>query len=235
MAPRTPLLHPDRYFADREPGVGRTLAVVALVTVGSMAGVYAIGWVFADRIDGTVTMDNPERPPEAFCDASTFEDDGCDQPREVERNIDEILSDAVGGIAGQLLWAMPLVWLLVGLLVHAGSWLAGGEGSAGRSFAVTAWGLVPSLAALAVGVAVLAVTFDPVTVTPADEPAVLQDRIMAQFGALRTAGAVLGLVTTAWGAVVWRFGLERWRGLSGAAATAVATVVALLVLLFGAA
>lgn len=235
MAPRTPLLRPDRYFADREPGVGRTLAVVALVTVGSVAGVFAIGWVFTDRIDGTVTMDNPERPPDAICENNPVEMSGCDQPREVERNIDGILSDAVGGIAGQLLWAMPLVWLLIGLLVHAGSWLAGGEGGAGRSFAVTAWGLVPSLAALAVGVAVLAVTFDPISVTPADDPEMLQDQVLAQFGPLRAAGAVLGLVTTAWSAVIWRYGLERWRGLSGAAATAVAVVVALLVLLFGAA
>jgi len=41
-------------------------------------------------------------------------------------------------------------------------------------------------------------------------------------------------VTTLWGAVVWRFGLQEGRGVHGTAASAVAGGAALFLLLFGA-
>ncbi|MFB6227517.1 MAG: hypothetical protein ABEH88_02870 [Halobacteriales archaeon] len=56
--------------------------------------------------------------------------------------------------------------LFSGFFLHVGSWLAGNEGTVADSFAVAAWGLVPTVFSILVLTAVLWVTFDPMTVTP---------------------------------------------------------------------
>lgn len=237
MSPRTPLLRPDRYFDERGVSLARGLAVVALVTAATVAGVYGIGWIFTERIDGTVAVDNPGRPPDAFCDNSAASEQmtsGCDQPKEVERDVDDLLWKAVNSTAGEALLGLPFVWLFAGLVLHAGSSLAGGEGPAGNSWAVAAWGFVPGIAGIAAGLLVLSLTFEPMTVTPSTEPAALRRHVVGTLGALEAFGTVAGVVTTLWGAVVWRFGLKEGRNLDGAAATAVAGVAALLLLLLGA-
>lgn len=238
MSPRTPLLQPDSYFSERTVTAAEAAVVAAVGVGGFLVIVYAIGAVFAAGIDGTVEVDNPERPPEAFCeDGGAFETGpgGCDEPRTVERNIDEFLWEAVGSVAGQLLVGLVVVWLGVGLALHAGSGLAGGEGAVGRSLAVAAWGLLPGLFSGAAAVVVLAVTFDPVTVAPGDDPAVLREQVVTQVDAVRTFGRVSGLLTTVWSALVWRFGLRHQRAVSGTEATLVAGVVAVCLLLLGAA
>lgn len=228
MAPRTPLLRPDRYFSERRASFARALGVVALVTVATVVAVYVLGWIFTNRVDGSVMVDNPARPPDGICGDDFFDQTGCDQPKEIERNIDPIIDSAVGKVAVQVIWAMPLGWILIGLFLHVGSWLAGGENGSSASFTVAAWGMVPTMASLAIGLAVLYFTFDPVTVTPGDDPTVFRDQVLGEFGALRTAGTVLGVVTAVWSGVIWRFGLEHARRLSAGGATAVAAVATVL-------
>ncbi|NHN46635.1 YIP1 family protein [Halostella sp. JP-L12] len=238
MSPRTPLLRPGRYFDERGVSLARGLAVVALVTAAMVAGVYGMGLIFTERIDGAVTVDNPERPPDAFCEGSAGSEQlasSCDEPKEVKRDIDEFLWKAVGKSASGLVLGLPIVWLFVGGLLHAGSWLAGGEGSARNSWAVAAWGLAPGVAGFAVGLVVLALTFDPVTVSSSAEPAALRREVIDSLGALEVAGTVTGVATTLWGAVIWRVGLQEGRNVGGTAASAVAGAAALLVWLFGAA
>jgi hypothetical protein len=245
VSPRTPLLRPDRYFDERGVSIARCLAVLALVTTAMTAGVYGLGWVLTERIDGTVTVDNPERPPDAVCDSAaaspeTASDVGgemesrCDEPKEVERDIDELLWKGVSDAAGQVMLGFPLLWLFVGLLLHAGSWLAGGDGSAANSWAVAAWGLAPGVAGLAAGLLVLSLTVEPTTVSAATEPTALRRHVVDSLGALEAVGTVTGVVTTLWGAVVWRFGLQEGRDVHGTAASAVAGGAALFLLLFGA-
>lgn len=68
MPPRTPLVRPDRYFAERELSPSRVFAVVGVVLVGVLAVFYGMGWILADRIDGTAEIDNPERPADWACE-----------------------------------------------------------------------------------------------------------------------------------------------------------------------
>lgn len=114
------------------------------------------------------------------------------------------------------------------LLLHGGVWLVGGDQGWFRTVAVAAWGLVPSVAVVAVTVAALWLAVDPVTVSPGDDVGAAVAPLEAQFRAVRpyrTVGAVLSAV---WGGLIWRAGLAHYQGLPVPAATVVAGLVALL-------
>lgn len=239
VTPRTPLFRPDQYFAVRQTSIGRALAVVAIVTVAFVASGVAIGWIFTLRIDGTVLVDNPARPPAAFCTGDTGVNmlgemnmsSGCDQPKQIERNIDPVFWSAFIDMLWQFVWALPLGWLIIGLLLHIGSWLAGGEGGVGRSFVVAAWGMAPTLVAIIPLLVVLAVTLEPVTVTPTTQATVLKEQLLGQLGIARIVGTLAGVVMAVWGGIIWGYGLLHARNLSAAGATVVAGLITLLVLL----
>jgi hypothetical protein len=231
--PRTPLLRPDSYFDDRTATLGRGLAVAALVTLATVTVVIGFGLVFAANIDGTVETSNPEYPGDVFCDGDTSGDtpSGCTEPATVEQDVDRVLWDAIGSVAGQTAIGIPIIVLVTAGGLHGGSALADGEGGFGRSLAVAVWGLAPAVLAGALTVAALAVTFDPLTVSPGQSPETLRQPALAQVRDVELVGTVLGALATLWGAVIWRFGLLHQRGVSGDAATAVAAVVALLFVL----
>lgn len=94
MAPRTPLLHPSRFFTERSLHFGRVIIVFALVVFAGLATVYGVGYLLVSHVDGTVMVDNPERPPEMFCDSDmdsvVFDESDCDASRQVERNVDRL-------------------------------------------------------------------------------------------------------------------------------------------------
>ena len=229
MPPRTPLLRPDRFFAERELN-GLRLLVVAVVLVFSVpVAVSGVGWIVTERVDGTVMVDNPNRPPEAFCQgAPDSMDAGCDAPAEVERDVDGPINDAMGQFMGPALLGFPIVLLLVGLALHAGSWLADGTNGAVRSFAVALWGLAPSLVGLVLALAVMWLVYDPLTVTPETDPSVLVEHTRWELQPLLRWGPVVSGLTTLWGAIIWRYGLVEERGLPGTEASVVAGVTAVL-------
>lgn len=187
-----------------------------------------------ERIDGTVEVDNPDRPPDAFCDndIDLGETDDCNQPRKIEKNVDAVLWDVWGTVAGQLLLVLPIVWSILAILLHVGSRLSGGENGVVATFGVAAWGLVPSLAGGIVAVVVLYFVFDPITVTPANQDTALETA-KHSFRALDANLWVLGLVTAAWTAVIWRYGLENRQGISAVAAWSVAGSVAAILFVIG--
>ena len=120
MPPRTPLLRPDRYFAEREPNFFRVALVVGLLIAAGPAVVYGVGWVLAGNLDGTVLVDNPEHPPDWVCesdgaDSAVFDEEDCDAPERIERNVDAILWDAVEETAGTAILAYPLVLAILTL------------------------------------------------------------------------------------------------------------------------
>lgn len=229
MPPLTPLVRPETYFAERHRNGLRVLIVVGAVVLSSLALWYGTGWIITNRIDGTVTTDNPDRPPDMFCenDLDVGHQAGCDQPRTIEKDVDSLLWDAWATAAGHLLVGLTISWLLFGILLHAGSWLAGGENGVLPSFGVAAWGLVPSLASAIVTVVVLYFTVDPITVTPANQDTVLET-VKSSYRGLQSYRGILTLVTSAWTAVIWRYGLESRQGISSLAVWTVGGSVAAL-------
>lgn len=238
MPPLTPLLRPDSYFAEREPKFVRIAVVVGLLIAAGPAVVYGVGWVLAGNLDGTVLVDNPEHPPDWVCESdgagsAVFDEEDCDAPAQVERNVDVILWDAVDELLGQALLAFPLVVLFLTLLLHGGAWLAGADHGILRTFVVAAWGVVPSLLLLPVTLVGLDLMLDPVTVAPGMNPETAVAPLVEQIGAFEPYGSVVTLVTTVWGGAIWRFGLLHEQGLSGTNATAIAGLVALLTVAVG--
>lgn len=238
MPPLTPLLRPDRYFAERDPDFFRVMVVVGLLIAAGPAVVYGVGWILAAHLDGTVMVDNPERPPDWACedgtsDSAVFEDENCDAPREVERNVDTVLWEAIDELVGPALTAYPLALVVLTLLLHAGAWLAGADHGPFPTFAVAAWGMVPTLVLIPVSLVGLYLTLDPVTVSPGDDPATAIEPLMTQIEAVEPYAAVGTTVTALWSVVVWRFGLVHEQGIPGTDATVVAGLVALLTVAVG--
>lgn len=234
MAPLTPLVRPATFFAERDLDGLRILVVLGAVGIGLFVLYFAGGWILADRIDGTVSVDNPDRPSDTFCegDLQVVDQSDCDQPRTIEKNVDSLLWRAWGKTAGTLLVGFPILWLLIGILLHVGAWLAGGENGIFPSFAVAAWGLVPSLVSGIVGILILYVTFDPITVTPANQGTVLETATESLRG-VGSNGWILSLVASVWTAVIWRFGLEYRNGISDVEAWSVAGSVAAFLFVIG--
>lgn len=237
MSPHTPLLRPDRYFAEREVNFFRVMAVVGLLIAAGPAVVYGVGWVLATHLDGTVTIDNPERPPDWVCEGDTgsdvLDDEDCDAPREVERNVDAIMWDAIDEFAGTAPLAYPVALVVLTLLLHAGAWLFGAENGLFPTFAVAAWGMVPSLVLLPVAVVGLSLALDPVTVTPGADPEVALEPLVAQLRAFEPYGALVTATSAVWGGVVWTYGLVHEQGLPGTESAAIAGLVTLLTLAVG--
>jgi hypothetical protein len=238
VPPRTPLLRPDRYFAERDLHLGRVFLVFGLVLASALGLTYGVGYVLTTHVDGTVLVDNPDRPPEVFCeaewDSAVFDEEDCDAPRQVERNVDPIVRQAVGELAGLLFVGMLFVVAGLTLVVHVGSWLAGGTDGVTASFAVTVWGMAPIVVTVPLSLAALSVALDPVTVAAAGDPAAAFADLEAQIRAHAWVGTVSSLVNAVWSGAIWKFGLEHERGLDGRAATAVAGAAALLLVLGGA-
>ena len=229
MPPATPLLRPARFFAGRDFNALRLLVVLAILLLALPLGVSTAGWVLTERIDGTVMVDNPNRPSAAFCEgAPASMDAGCDAPPEVERDIDTILGEAIDRLLGAAILGGLLSLGLVGGLLYTGVWLFDGEGGIGTTVAITLWGLLPGLAGLAVGVALLWVLIEPTTVTPATDPATTIAELEGQLEPLHRWGPVITGATTVWSALIWRAGLQEKCGLPSSGATLLAATVGLL-------
>ena len=242
MAPRTPLLRPNQYFDDREPDIARGIAVAVLVTLTAVALIGGVGVVFTEKIDGTVLVDNPDRPPEGFCETAGetptagFDDSGfnCSAPAEVERNIDALIDRALGEFYGVMLIGFPILLLVIAVVFHLATAAVGGEGSFGATATVTAWGFAPTLVTTPLGLIALWVLMDPVTVATGIEPDLLQQTLRESLDPWLPLAAGLNIGSLLWGAVIWTFGLHASRDVSRPQAGAIAATVTGLLLLVAA-
>lgn len=241
MGPRTPLCRPDEYFAQRDPDPVHGLILAVALTMGALAAVWGLGVIFADNVDGSVGVDNPNRPPEQFCDdgaSETFEQVNasgfdCSAPAEVERDVDTIISDAVGQFYAPILVGLPLVLLFAGVVLHVGTAIVGGDGGFSGTLTVAAWGFAPMFVVMPVSLFLLWAMMDPVTVTPGTDPTVFRESVLGSLQQWRPFALGLNAVGSLWGAVIWTFGLESARSVSRSEAAVVAGTVTLLFLIGG--
>jgi hypothetical protein len=235
MSPIDPFVRPGEFFErhpwDRLLG-GAAVVVLVLALVGA-AGFTAMGWVLADEMTGTSTVDNPEHTPEWVCEQhgdGAF-GDGCDEPETIEVDNGELLWEAWtdSGYAGYVFLAMLFGWPLAAAALHATSRFAGGEGSFGRTLAVAGWGMAPLVFEVLLSVGLW--WYQVRTAELASDPEVLIRQIEGIEPLV--GGAVLTVAVGLWQWYVWAHGLERARGLSREAAAAAAGAVAAVWILFG--
>jgi hypothetical protein len=221
LAPFTPLLRPGSYFAAGEVNFFRVMAVFGILLAAGPLTIYGVGWITTANVNGTVMVDNPERPPEAFCG-----DDGCTEPKRIERDVDSVLWEQLNDLIGPAFIIYPLVLGILTLLLHAGVWLVGGDRGWFPTFAVAAWGLLPSLGIVAAMLVGLWMTIEPVTVAPGDDIGTALKPLERQFQAFDTYRIGGTIVESVWAALIWRAGLREQQGLPNPEATILAGIVA---------
>lgn len=207
-APLAALLTPRRFFAESEHGssFAAAVAVVTAVAILVSLSVAGLGVLFASTVDGTVTVDNPDRPPEAFCEGpNTDMHDGCDEPETIERDAGELVWEAVRGLVPWAFLGTYLYWLVQGTLVHLVTRAFGGAGRWSDTMAVLGWATPAALLQALGALAFFAWLTAGETVTAGSEA-----RLQAELETL-IAGApefnVLALVVGLWQVAIAAYGL----------------------------
>ena len=196
------LASPVDFFEEHPPAETLPLAagVVVLFSLALVGSILAVGMLAAGAVDATVTMDNPDRPPEQIC--SGYEDEAdsviaedCDEPETVERDVGTLIQEEmsdflwIGFVGPFVLWALSTVVLYVGATIMDGT--PSFEGT----LAVAGWAALPELGRAAVGVAGLAIAFRNVTVTDPDR---VVDAMEAAMAPVEPLLVVASLLTLAW-------------------------------------
>jgi len=231
------LLSPRAFFEERPPA--RTLPIAAglvvLLAVCLTGAILLVGSMLDGAIDATVTMDNPDRPPEGFCDG-TFEDsetglsDNCDEPATIERDAGKLVEEATHDYLWVGLIVPFVMWFLGGVVLFGAGRLAGGDPSPGGAFALSGWAALPELVRLAVGLGGLRLAFANATITDFERSAAALQAAMGPIDPLLTAASLL---TIGWQWYILTGGLVEEADLSwGGAGVAVAVPLG-IVGLFG--
>lgn len=220
------LLRPAAFFDRHPPSATLPVAsgVVVVLAVALAASVLLVGSMLAGAVDGTVTVDNPDRPPDRVCerhgdDPDSVFGDGCDEPATLERDAGSLVYEAATDYVGPALAAPFLLWLIGGAVLYVVAWLANGSPSVAGAYALAGWAALPELFRLAVGLLALQHALAGLTITDLD------GAVAAVEAAIAPVEPVLALATVL--AVVWQWyllsgGLVRDADLSwSAAATAV--------------
>jgi hypothetical protein len=207
------------------------IGLVLLVTVSMVVGIVALGAAFDATIDREVTVDNPDRPPEATCESFGDDDsligERCDQPKQVDVDVGEELRSATGDYVAYGLFGVPIWWGIFALVLHGGARLAGGSGSLGDSFAIAAWALVPEILRLAGGLAAIWYALSTTTVGGETIEAIANE-IVAAIGAMEAPLLAASAVVIAVQWVIVTGGLEAAHDLDRGTAGTVAGAFAVL-------
>lgn len=194
------LLHPTDFFERRRPAdtLPYAIALVAVLAVATVVATFVVGAMLAGAIDATVTMDNPERPPDWMCDADDPDSTpaaGCDEPKTVERDAGTLVYDAVTGYAPMLLFAPFVMWILGAIVLNVAGRFAGGSPTWIGSLALSGWAALPELGRLVVGVAALRYALWDTTITNVQQAPAALEAAMAPVDPIVTAATIL---TVAW-------------------------------------
>ena len=220
------VVSPGAFFEERPPAETLPVAagIVLAFALSLLVGFFLVGAMLAGAIDATVTMDNPDRPPDWVCEQHADDPDsafgeGCDEPATIERDAGALVREAVN----EYLWIAivgPLVlWLLGGIVLFGAGRLAGGSPSFSGTLALAGWAALPEFLRLGVGLAGLWFVLSNVTITNPERGAAALQSAMAPVEPILV---VASLVTIGWQWYLLAGGLSREAELSwGTAAFAV--------------
>lgn len=196
------LLSPAAFFDERPPKTTLPIAVgiVVLYTIALVLAVSLVGSMLAGAIDATVTMDNPDRPPEMVCemyedDADSLVTEGCSEPETVERDAGELVQEAVHDYLVFAVFAPLLLWALGTGTLYAVGRLAGGTPSFTGVLSLAGWAALPEFVRLAIGLVGLRVALSDVIITDVDRSVDALEAAMAPIDPLLL---VASLATIGW-------------------------------------
>lgn len=221
-----PILEPWRVLGADRP---EDLLWVAIVVVGAlsivMAGsVMAIGTIVAGTVDGPISVENPDHPPEWVCNGDTSTADevwDCDAPETIDRDPQVMANEAVGGYVPFALLGPPVLWLLGTVVLFTGGRLANGDPSGGGTAALAGWVALGEFPRIGIALAAIWYVLRGVTVSPDQTEAALE-AFRAALGPIKGPLLIVSLVVMGWQWAMLTRGLARDAGISR---TAAATVV----------
>ncbi|MFB6235348.1 MAG: YIP1 family protein [Halopenitus sp.] len=202
------LVHPTEFFERKEPAHTLPIAagLVVLLALATVAATFVVGSMLAGAVDATVTMDNPERPPDWMCEENGTDADStpmaCGEPKTIERDAGSLVYDATTEYATMLLFAPFLLWIVGAVTLYVAGRVSGGSPSAAGSFALAGWAALPEFFRLVIGLAALRYALWNTTFTSVEQASAALKAAMAPVEPVVTAATML--------TVLWQ-----WHLLSG--------------------
>lgn len=233
------LLHPDRFFEERmpRPSLGGAFVVVLLVAFVSTAIFGFVGWSMTQRMTGTTTIENPNRPADAFCNDDFFTDgptnfsEACKRPKTKTVVVGDLVWKAFQDKIPLVFVGVLLGWPLTAVALHITSALAGGKGSFSNTLSVAGWGMLPSLVQALVGLGLFSLAIQHADLSGSN-PQLLADQLRSLVSKAQGGTLLVSAFGILWQGIVWTYGLKHVRRLpTGAAATAAGIVAVVLFLL----
>lgn len=196
------LLSPAAFFDERPPAETLPLAagVVVLFAISFIIALLLVGSMLAGAIDATVTIDNPDRPPEPICaqhadDPDSAFGESCDEPETIERDAGELVREAVNeylwiGIVGPI-----ILWILGTVTLFGAGRLAGGDPSLSGTLSLAGWAALPEFFRLGAGLVGLWYVLDDLTITDPERSASVFEAAMSTVEPVLL---VVSLLTLVW-------------------------------------
>ncbi|WP_167880063.1 Yip1 family protein [Halorhabdus rudnickae] len=240
------VLRPESWFRRRTSDLHGARALVIAFLVAMIVTLQAGGflWLVSERMTGTITRDNPDRPPEWMCDDggdSPFsgtdigETDGtpagCTEPKQETVEIGTVVWQEATGVLPTLFVGMLLLWLIGGVAIHLLIGGIGTEGTVGQTLEVLAWCGVVQVVTIAIVVPLLVLSLPDGALSASDPEAVLsavRALGVGPIGILTTAVSVAG---TLWQSYVLFGGLTAVHEASRIHAASVSALFAIVLLL----
>ena len=201
-------LSPAAFFKERPPAetLRMASALVVVFAVCLTATVLLLGSMLGGVVDATVTVDNPDRPPEPFCDedqpiSSVSPSDGvpedCDEPETIERDAGVLVQEEIR-VYSWLGVVLPFVmWLLGAAVLYGAGRFAGGTPSGRGTLALAGWAALPDISRVAVVVVGFRYVFSGMTITDPERGVSAVEEAAASLETLLLASA-LGVFFCQW-------------------------------------
>jgi len=199
---RQVILSPTAFFEERSPTETLPVAVIIVIlfAVSVTAAIVLLGSMLAGTVDATVTMDNPDRPPEPICaqhadDPDSMFGEGCDEPATIERDAGELVQEAMYDYLWVGLVGPFILWIVGTVVLFGAGRLAGGSPSLLGTLSLAGWAALPELVRLVVGLAGFSYILSDMTITDPEQGASALEAAMAP---MEPVVLVVSLVTLAW-------------------------------------
>lgn len=228
----TLLAGPRRYFEGRRGDCNAFRGAVVILGLSALttALLGASLWGLAQQFTGTVRVDNPERPPEPFCESPTssmLSESGCDQPATIERPATDVVWEQALDLLGPLFVGLVFFYLAFAVGLYVAARVFGGDGRFGATVEVAAVGSLPSAVGTAASFVLL--LFFASRLDLSGDPAVLERQIQTlQQGLSNVLFRGVNLLVLAWSASILADGLGVVHDLDRPAAVGIAVLAAAL-------
>jgi hypothetical protein len=235
------LLDPEAWFRRRAGDLNgaRALAIALLVALVLTVQVGGFVWFLSEQMTGTITRDNPDRPPDWACEndsESPFSSmnvtmAGCSEPRQETVEIGTLVWRAASDVLAWIFVGMIFLWLVGGVAIHLLVGGLGSQGSVGQTLEVLAWCGVVELVVVGISTVPLALSVQGLTLSGSD-PAAIQSTLQSLgAGPLGTLSTVIGVAGVLWQSYLLFAGLVAVHDVDRARVKLVAALFAVVLVL----